>query len=269
MSELKKEKSPWRNRLKHKYRFVLRDEDDHEIVSTFSFKVYAGLSTLMLFALFVYFFGFITSFFQPIRHYFRTQEEIEFEEMMNLRDRLKEMELIVEAQSRYNEAVRKLLTGQGEESSKPADSQTSALPLSREIRSAPAREGVGRTIAQLYLLAPLIGKITAAFNEAEGHWGVDIVAPKNSAILSITDGYVLYADWSLETGNTLLIQHEDNLVSVYKHNSMLLKKIGDFVKAGEAIAIIGNTGSLSTGPHLHFELWHEGRPVDPLNYIKF
>jgi murein DD-endopeptidase MepM/ murein hydrolase activator NlpD len=269
MSELKREKSPWLRRLKHKYRLVLRDEDDHEIISTFSFKVYVGLSTLLLLVLFVYFFGFLTSFFQPIRYYFRTQEEIEFEEMMNLRDRLKEMELIVEAQSRYNEAVRKLLTGQGEDTTESNKDAAVVLPLSREISTTPGKEGVGRTISQLYLLAPLIGKITSIFSETEGHWGVDIVAPKNSAILSIADGYVLYADWSLEAGNTLLIQHEDNVVSVYKHNSMLLKKIGDFVKAGEAIAIIGNTGSLSTGPHLHFELWHEGRPVDPMNYIKF
>ena len=82
-------------------------------------------------------------------------------------------------------------------------------------------------------------------------------------------GFVISSDWTLETGNTICIQHSDNLVSFYKHNSVLLKKVGDSVNAGEAIAIIGNTGVHSTGPHLHFELWSNGYAVNPTNYIDF
>ena len=73
----------------------------------------------------------------------------------------------------------------------------------------------------------------------------------------------------METGNTIAIQHRDNVITFYKHNSALLKKVGNMVKAGEAIAIIGNTGDHSTGPHLHFELWHKGIPVDPMDFINF
>ena len=83
------------------------------------------------------------------------------------------------------------------------------------------------------------------------------------------DGTVTLADWTVETGYVIYIQHENNLISVYKHNAELLKKVGNKVKAGDAIAIIGNSGELTTGPHLHFELWHNGTPIDPQTYIVF
>ena len=83
------------------------------------------------------------------------------------------------------------------------------------------------------------------------------------------DGYVISSDWTLESGNTVAIQHANNIVSFYKHNSSILKKAGSFVQAGEAIAIIGNSGTLSDGPHLHFELWYNGHPVNPAEFINF
>ena len=99
--------------------------------------------------------------------------------------------------------------------------------------------------------------------------GRDVLAPKNTAIKAAMDGFIFFSDWTLETGNTLGIQHSNNAITFYKHNSVLLKKAGSYVKAGEAVAIIGNTGTLTDGPHLHFELWHKGKPVDPEEYIKF
>ena len=96
-----------------------------------------------------------------------------------------------------------------------------------------------------------------------------MVAPKNSPIKAISDGVVVFSDYTLETGNSIAIQHNRNIVSFYKHNTLNLKEVGDFVKAGEAIAIIGNTGLHTDGPHLHFELWMEGEPVDPRFYINF
>jgi murein DD-endopeptidase MepM/ murein hydrolase activator NlpD len=116
---------------------------------------------------------------------------------------------------------------------------------------------------------PLKGVITNEFNPAQNHYGVDIVAKQNEAIKSVLDGTVILSNWTLETGYTIAIQHELNIVSVYKHNSALLKKEGDFVKAGDPIAIIGQTGELTTGPHLHFELWNNGNPVNPKDYINF
>ncbi len=111
--------------------------------------------------------------------------------------------------------------------------------------------------------------VTNTFNVQHGHFGVDIVAPPNEVIVAIADGIVTLSSWTLETGYVLQIQHSDNLLSVYKHNSKLLKKAGTQVKAGEAIAIIGNSGELTTGPHLHFELWHNRNPINPEQYIVF
>lgn len=124
-------------------------------------------------------------------------------------------------------------------------------------------------ISSFFFFTPVKGIVTASFNSAEGHYGVDIAAKENEAIKSTLDGTVLFAGWTPETGYTIQIQHSNNLVSAYKHNSALLKKTGQFVKAGEAIAVIGNSGEQTSGPHLHFELWYNGTPIDPQEYMVF
>jgi len=121
----------------------------------------------------------------------------------------------------------------------------------------------------MYFTSPLNGEVAAAFMPDKGHYGIDILAPKNTAIKAAMDGYVFFSDWTLETGNTIGIQHTNNVITFYKHNATLLKKAGNFVRAGEGVAIIGNTGELTNGPHLHFELWHKGKPVDPGEYVDF
>ncbi len=126
-----------------------------------------------------------------------------------------------------------------------------------------------KDIGRIYFFPPVEGIITNKFNAEEKHYGIDIVAAPDEAVLASLNGTVIMATWTLETGNIIQIQHENDLISVYKHNSMLLKSAGNLVKAGEPVAIIGNSGELSTGPHLHFELWHKGCPVDPEKYIKF
>lgn len=131
------------------------------------------------------------------------------------------------------------------------------------------KENIDENNSQLYFFPPLKGEVTESFKPAEKHFGIDIVAPKDEAIKSALDGTVIFSEWTVETGYVIHIQHENNLVSIYKHNSVLLKHAGENVKAGEAIAIVGNSGELSTGPHLHFELWKDGSPLDPLEYINF
>ena len=116
---------------------------------------------------------------------------------------------------------------------------------------------------------PVVGYISDTFNFQKKHFAVDLVAKKNSKISSVLAGTVIVSDWSSEVGYFIGIQHKDNYISFYKHNSSLLKKVGDYVSAGEHVAVIGNSGEFSSGPHLHFELWHNGSPVNPLDYIKF
>ena len=118
-------------------------------------------------------------------------------------------------------------------------------------------------------MPPISGVISSGFDAEIDHLGVDILAPHDTPVKAIWDGHVITADWTLETGYTIGIQHSNDMVSFYKHNATLLKRTGAFVRAGEAVAIIGNTGKMSSGPHLHFELWLQGKPVDPTNYIDF
>ncbi len=124
-------------------------------------------------------------------------------------------------------------------------------------------------IEGLHFFPPVKGIISDGFNLATNHPYVDIAAPSNSVVTAVLDGTVIMSNWTDETGFTIQIQHNNDLISIYKHNSKLLKKEGDKVKAGTAISLVGNTGKLSTGAHLHFELWHKGVAIDPTKYIKF
>lgn len=124
-------------------------------------------------------------------------------------------------------------------------------------------------LSQMNFFVPVKGIITNHFDLSTNHVGVDLVSDPNARISSILDGTVIFSGWTLETGYIMYIQHEADLVSVYKHNAELLKSTGDKIRAGEAVAIIGNSGELSTGPHLHFEMWHRGNAINPEQYIDF
>jgi murein DD-endopeptidase MepM/ murein hydrolase activator NlpD len=124
-------------------------------------------------------------------------------------------------------------------------------------------------ISSLHFYTPLHGKIINKFNSRSGHLAVDVSGKLNARIASVMDGTVIFAGWTMDAGNCVYIQHDNNIISVYKHNGEVLKKIGDSVKAGDEIAIMGNTGELTAGPHLHFELWRNGTALDPDNYIDF
>jgi murein DD-endopeptidase MepM/ murein hydrolase activator NlpD len=126
-----------------------------------------------------------------------------------------------------------------------------------------------KDLSRIHFFTPVKGIVTNPFNQKNDHLGTDIVADKDMVVVSTLEGTVTMANWTLKTGYVIQIQHANNILSVYKHNAELLKDVGDHVKAGEAIAIIGNSGELSSGPHLHFELWKDGSPLDPENYIVF
>lgn len=124
-------------------------------------------------------------------------------------------------------------------------------------------------LSQKHFFVPVKGVISARFNTLEDHYGVDLVSDPNAIISAVLDGTVIFSGWTLETGYVIYLQHASNLISVYKHNAELLKRTGNKVIAGEAIAIIGNTGELTSGPHLHFELWHNGNAINPEAHIDF
>jgi murein DD-endopeptidase MepM/ murein hydrolase activator NlpD len=134
------------------------------------------------------------------------------------------------------------------------------------IYTSPAARG---GVAGLLFFPPLNGLVTAKHDMNIGHFGVDIVGKLNSRISAALDGTVIFASWTIDTGYVIYIQHEQNLITVYRHNAELLKIQGDKVRAGEAIAIMGNSGKETTGPHLHFEMWLNGVSINPEDYIKF
>ena len=131
------------------------------------------------------------------------------------------------------------------------------------------QDGEIAELSDLFFFTPVSGKISDGFDMHKNHFGTDIVAPEGTAIKSILRGTVVFSGWTNNDGHVIQVQHDNNLISIYKHNSAVLKETGDLVEAGSTLAIIGNTGELSDGPHLHFELWHQGEPLDPENFINF
>ncbi len=130
-------------------------------------------------------------------------------------------------------------------------------------------DGYGGELQEFFLFSPLSGIVLSPYNVKNEHYGVDVVSKKNEPVKCVADGTVIFSDWTQESGYVISVQHKGNLISVYKHNSALLKKVGNFVNAGDIISIIGNTGELTSGPHLHFELWYNGNPVNPEEFVSF
>ncbi len=125
-------------------------------------------------------------------------------------------------------------------------------------------------LQEVYFITPITsGLITAPYDAKIKHLGVDVVAKQNEPIKAAADGTVLFASWTQKEGYVMAVQHKANVITLYKHNSALLKEAGDFVRAGEIVAIIGNTGELTSGPHLHFELWYNGNPINPEEFVSF
>ncbi len=129
------------------------------------------------------------------------------------------------------------------------------------------KQEVSEDFRSIYLFKPMEGVMTHGYEPKNSHFGIDLVGKENEPVKSVADGVVIVASWTLDGGHTIGIQHRGGLVSIYKHNSELLKKVGTFVTGGEIIAITGNSGELTTGPHLHFEIWRNGNPLNPEEYV--
>jgi murein DD-endopeptidase MepM/ murein hydrolase activator NlpD len=133
----------------------------------------------------------------------------------------------------------------------------------------PATESA-TSLAGLHFFPPVKGIVSASFDLRTKHFGTDIVTKPKSTVSAVLDGTVIMTGWTMETGYVIQIQHSNNIVSIYKHNASLLKETGDLVRAGEPVSIIGDSGELYTsGPHLHFELWYKGTPLDPEKHVIF
>jgi murein DD-endopeptidase MepM/ murein hydrolase activator NlpD len=134
----------------------------------------------------------------------------------------------------------------------------------------PSASGSGSGLASLHFFPPVKGIVSGKYDVRTKHFGTDIVTKPKALVSTVLDGTVIFTGWTMETGFVIEVQHPNNIVSVYKHNASLLKETGDLVRAGDVISVVGDSGELYTsGPHLHFEIWYKGSPLDPEKHILF
>ncbi|MEO6882731.1 MAG: M23 family metallopeptidase [Bacteroidia bacterium] len=275
--------------LKGKYRLVVMND------ATFEEKASLKLSPLSLFI----FIGSITIFlivvvtsliaFTPLREYIPGYTDLNFRrQLIVLTAKADSLEQVLSAKNMYIQNINNIVSGNLEGKGNEQRPDTTNVAAKINVKPSPQDSALRDSIetqdkyslvfnnksktggiSNFFFFTPVKGMVTNAFNISTGHYGIDIVANENDAIKATLDGTVVFAGWTSQTGYVIELQHSNNLISIYKHNSVLLKKMGDYVKAGEAIAIIGNSGELTTGSHLHFELWYNGTPIDPQQYMLF
>ncbi|MDO5105776.1 M23 family metallopeptidase [Capnocytophaga sp.] len=290
MSSTKETKKEYiKRKLLSKYRLVFMDED------TFEEKASMRLSRLNIFvfgSIFSLLIIILTTLFiiyTPLRQYILGFSEVESKrETINLAFKVDSLENEMKKNELYLSSIKKVLTGDVLHKEINKDSlyevhkfDPKSIDLSPNRQDSLLRQEVAdedrynvfeKALYQnkeILLFPPVSGIISNEYRPQTRHYGIDIVAPEGTAVKSVADGTVIFAEWTIATGNVIIIEHKGNLVSVYKHNASMVKQQGDQVRAGEVIATIGNTGELSTGAHLHFELWSNGYPMNPKNYIEF
>lgn len=293
--ENKQERSRW-ERWQAPYRLIVRNDESLEEMASYKLtlmNVYIAISSLIVV---VSTCVILLIAFTPLKKMIPGFNGADSAELVQIYKDLDSLEQLSRQQQRYNEGIRRMLVGEVEYAPDAPPENISSdnvaeQPIERveeddllrqEVEMEAIRNVTGgqsgqplnisprdTPLEQMYFTPPVSGSVSLKFDADTDHIGVDIIAPKNTPIKAALDGWVIASDWTMETGNTVAIQHTNNIVTFYKHNSALLKKVGDYVRAGEAIAIIGNTGELTDGPHLHFELWHRGKPIDPEGFVNF
>ncbi len=288
MAKEKKTKKKFAKKLLHKYRMVVLNEDTFE--ERFSFRltrlnvfVAVGLSAIFLIAATT-----VLIAFTPLREYIPGYSSAQLKERAaKLAYTTDSLQNVLRINEQYLGSIKSALTGEFDLERLDRDSIMSQ-PISdmeyEEINRIKADSLLREEVAQedkynilptatdninFSLFPPVKGTISETYSIEDRHYAVDIVVSKNAPVKSVADGRVIFAEWTAETGYVMIIEHSYGLLSAYKHNASLAKSQGDMVRAGEVIATAGSTGELTTGPHLHFELWNEGNPVDPSEYIDF
>ncbi|TVZ52657.1 M23 family metallopeptidase [Dokdonia sp. Hel_I_53] len=287
MGKPKEKKKKIAKKLLHKYRLVILNEDTFE--ERLSFKltrlnvfILVGISAIVLIT-----FTTLLIAFTPLREYIPGYSSTKLKRnATRLVAKADSLENAIRVNEQYYSSIRQVLSGDIKELSFNRDSIRNTVFNDEEIYVAPSKEDslLREKVAQedkynvfdsaiedknFALFPPVNGTISSPYDASTKHFAVDIVTKKDAPVKAAADGTVIFAEWTSETGHVLIIEHSKNLITVYKHNASLSKSQGDLVQSGEVIATVGNTGELSTGPHLHFELWSNGYPINPVNFIDF
>ncbi len=297
MAKKKKEKGKWFDRLRNKYRLVIMNDSTFEEKLSFRLSrlnVFVVLGTLSIVLVF------LTTYiiaFTPLREYIPGYARVDLQKQFyDLQLKTDSMQQVFKSNDLYLKNISTIINGgtpvdysstdlkdanaeKKDFKNLSLDKSESESKLRKEVENM-SKEYLAvmktdnshpsnNTLKNFFFFTPVKGVLTNLFNINEKHFGVDIAGAKDEPIKSVLDGTVVFAQWTLDNGWVIAVQHAQNVLSVYKHNSTLLKKEGSMVKSGEPIAIIGNSGENTSGMHLHFELWFNGVPVNPKEYISF
>ena len=269
----KRRKAFWSN-IKFKYRLTITNENTLEDIVTLRVSKLNGISVLLSVLTVLFLIASLIVAFTPLRNYLPGYMRVD------------SLQQLVDRQNLYIMNIQDIFQGRIKaDTVHSIDSLTTVREdslMERTQREAEFRKQYEETekynltsitsrpeVDGLIFYRPTRGMISSPFNAEKKHFGTDIAANPGESVLATLDGTVILSTYTAETGYLIEVQHNQDFVSVYKHCGSLLKREGDTVKGGEAIALVGNTGQLTTGPHLHFELWHKGRAVNPELYIVF
>ncbi|WP_273273412.1 M23 family metallopeptidase [Roseivirga sp.] len=286
MARFKKTLSNW---LNARHILIIQNEENFSEKATYKFTYakiifFAFLSFLVVFALSFYLVNTILDqWFDP-----RYAERQTRQELVELTFELDSLSFELESRDQFIQSIKKVLQGdvttneipESAEASGQEETDYDQIAKTDSIFKSEFESGSGGDfllsssmdnleLRNTYFFPPLTGFVVATFDPQEGHFGIDIVSKKDEPVKSIADGTVVFTGWTQDDGNIIAVQHRENLISIYKHNSAVMKAVGDVISAGDIIAIIGNTGELTSGPHLHIELWFNGSPVNPQEFITF
>ncbi len=288
MAKREKTRKKIKKKLLHKYRLVILNESTFEEKISFKLSrlnvfVTGSLCTIALIA-----FTTVLIAFTPLREYIPGYSSTKLKKQATyLTYQTDSLVRVLNNTNRYLANIRKVLVGDIEnteinrdslrEQFKLDPSTVDLTPIKQDslLRAEVALEDKYNLFERNILktekifFPPVSGTVTQNYDAQKRHYAVDVVAPRESPVKATANGMVIFAEWTADTGHVIILEHEDGIISVYKHNGSLTKGQGDIVKAGEVIASVGNTGELTTGPHLHFELWDNGNPVNPLDFIDF
>lgn len=287
----KKKKNIVSRLVKH-YKCMLVDENTQDVAVSIRLNLLNSLLIFALVSIIIVVSTFLTIRYSPLKNYFLPHSEITSElqykrELLKLNERIYAIEDSLAYNQLFIKHLQKVVSGDfkatqvdslmakktsasvsNDELKASHEDSIFRTQIAKEELEALTQDKKSNTNPHL-LFTPVKGVLTAGYDLTEKHLAVDIAAKTGESVKAIEKGTIIFADWNPETGNSIVIRHANDMISQYKHMSKVFKKAGDEVKRGEVIATVGSTGELSTGPHLHFELWIKGKAVDPEKYIDF
>lgn len=286
-----KQKKSFLDRLTSRFHLVIRNEDNLEersiggLTSGRVIVIFAIFFTALFFLCLILAQTLLARWYDP-RHAQREANQ----RLLELAIRVDSLVIEVDRKDQFINSVQRILRGDTTGVKEPSElmqgqnkalSQPTDLSLgnaSNEFRKEFEQTDLSLTaisgnnyneLQETFFFSPITGFVSDKYDAKRGHFGVDVVTKANEPIKCIADGTVIMSSWTQDSGYVIMVQHQANLISVYKHNAELLKKAGTFVNAGEILSIVGNSGEMTSGPHLHFELWYNGNPLNPEEFVTF